>query len=363
VSILLARRHPSKPTSYALVKRKNPPKQGQWSFPGGVVDLGTTQLEQSYTEIEEELGIKRDQILWLQQPLGCKDVIIKEKEKEDDHEKISFHYTVSQLFAELIGNDDSLEAGDDAAEAAWWSKEDFLSAKNTTLTDGTTEAVERLELLMNSGQDFLRLQAPDLPPPPTEALVEVKKKMSGEEQRFNLELWQWDAANEIVVGRWQAPTGGAYAGLKEGSYSWGVWGRGVFGEIGVGAYRMHEKDGSLKGYRFDVLAGATMETMKALGSEEKERVLTFDDLLLDGLVTRRLTNEEGAHLELLVEDEDEVVAWQQSLSKEQVQTIDAARDALQGQESLHRLVGSVDDAIAAGVRARRTAHQCQPTAS
>ena len=350
VSILLARRQPFKPTKYALVKRRNPPKQGQWALPGGAVELGTTQLEQSYVEIEEELGLGRDRIMWLHQPLGCKDVIVKEIEHECEREKVTFHYTTSQLFAELVGNDDTLEAGDDADDAIWWSQED-LSAKNMKLdlVDGTTEIMERLELLVKSGQDFLQLQAPDLPTPPTETLVEVKKKMSGEEQRFDLELWQWDAAKEIVVGRWKAPPGGAY-GLEEGDYSWGVWGRGVFGGLGVGAYRMHDKHGTLKGYRFDVLGGTRMET-SGDGDEEEERVLAFDDLLLDGLVTRRLTD---GTLKLVMEDEEEVVTFQKNLSKEQMQTIDAAREAMQGQASLCRLVGNVDDVIAACVRARRT---------
>ena len=43
--------------------------------------------------------------------------------------------------------------------------------------------------------------------------------------------------------------------MPEGSYSWGVWGGGVFDDLAVGAYRMHYPDGRLRGYRFDAPGG------------------------------------------------------------------------------------------------------------
>ena len=57
----------------------NPPRQGEWAMPGGAVELGVTQLEQAYLEVEEELGISRDRLLWNREPLGCRDVIIKDE--------------------------------------------------------------------------------------------------------------------------------------------------------------------------------------------------------------------------------------------------------------------------------------------
>ena len=133
-----------------------------------------------------------------------------------------------------------------------------------------------------------------LPAAPAECMLEVKRKHDGSKKSFPIESWLWDPDGEVVVGRWVAPKGNAY-GLQEGSWSWGVWGAGVFGEdVGLGAYRLHDADGSLRGYRFDVLDRAD-----AFRDAAGVRTLVFYDLLLDAWLT--------PDQKLTLEDEDEVV--------------------------------------------------------
>ena len=194
---------------------------------------------------------------------------------------------------------------------------------------------------------------PPLPPPPSTRMVEVKRKLDGRPVCFELERWLWEPQRELAVGRWVAPPPpGTSYGLPPGAYSWGVWGRAAFGDgnvtqaapsdtrpghdeasesdalslagdggTSVGAYRMHHADGSLRGYRFDVLeavrfddAASASECSQSLGGSPSEPTLTFDDLLLDAVVLPPPGGQLPAVLEradrllftVAIEDEDEV---------------------------------------------------------
>ena len=41
-----------------LVKRAKPPREGQWSLPGGAQELGETLAEAAHREVAEEAGIE-----------------------------------------------------------------------------------------------------------------------------------------------------------------------------------------------------------------------------------------------------------------------------------------------------------------
>jgi ADP-ribose pyrophosphatase YjhB (NUDIX family) len=351
VSVLLCHRQPTKSTRYAVIKRSNPPHQNEWAMPGGAVELGISQLEQAQLEIEEELGLNRDQLLWCPNPLDCRDVIVK------DNNKIKFHYTISQMYAELIGTNDMLIAGDDAANAIWWTKESN-TGESIKLVDGTNDIIERVEKFVDSKINLVQLVAAKLPSKlPTKRMTEIKRKIDGTEHSFNLELWKWDKSsdngsdhNEVIIGRWLAPKGGAY-GMKEHSYSWGCWGRGIFDHMGFSAYRMHDCDGSIKGYRFDVCdVGVDLIEQNSQeendASRESEYILKFNDLLLDGLVQRDVST---GCISLTLEDEDEVDLYSELLSTDQLNVINRAREVLKDPIELSRLVGKVDDAIAKAV--------------
>ena len=81
------------------------------------------------------------------------------------------------------------------------------------------------------------------------SLEEVKVKLDGTHQCFDLELWRREP-RVVVVGKWTAPDPNAY-GVPPASTSWGVWPM-VAGQR-WGAYRIHTPDGTLLKYRFDAL--------------------------------------------------------------------------------------------------------------
>ena len=92
-----------------LVQRGRPPRQGQWSLPGGAQQLGESLAEAARREVLEETGLTVD--------LG--DVIATVDSIERDPEgRVRYHYTLIDFTAEAHGAE--LVPGDDAADARWF---------------------------------------------------------------------------------------------------------------------------------------------------------------------------------------------------------------------------------------------------
>jgi ADP-ribose pyrophosphatase len=92
-----------------LVKRAKPPKQGLWCIPGGKIQYGETLQQAAEREIKEETGIT----IKAGDPVYVFDLI----------EEGNFHYIIIDLLAEYISG--TLQAGDDAMDAKWFSLENI----------------------------------------------------------------------------------------------------------------------------------------------------------------------------------------------------------------------------------------------
>jgi len=92
-----------------MIRRGRPPRQGQWSIPGGRQEAGETVHQAVIREIREEAGIEIE-ILDI---AAVVDLI--------DHAdgEISYHYTVIDMLAEWRGGE--AVAGDDAEAADWFT--------------------------------------------------------------------------------------------------------------------------------------------------------------------------------------------------------------------------------------------------
>ena len=92
-----------------LVKRAKPPRQGQWSLPGGLQEVGETVYAAARREVLEECGIAIE-------PLEVVEVV--DAITPDDEGKTRFHYTLVDVLADWRSGEPV--AGDDAMDAAWF---------------------------------------------------------------------------------------------------------------------------------------------------------------------------------------------------------------------------------------------------
>lgn len=86
-----------------LVRRGHGPAAGDWSIPGGRVELGETLAEAVVRELAEETGVEAvcDRLVGWAERIG------------------SDHHFVILDFAVTVLDPDGARAGDDAAEVAW----------------------------------------------------------------------------------------------------------------------------------------------------------------------------------------------------------------------------------------------------
>lgn len=86
-----------------LIQRGTPPEAGQWSLPGGRVELGETLAEAIVREVNEETGLD----VLCGEPLGW-------VERIGEH-----HHFVIVDFTVTAPDPGQLRAGTDAADARW----------------------------------------------------------------------------------------------------------------------------------------------------------------------------------------------------------------------------------------------------
>ncbi len=91
-----------------LERRGQPPAQGSWSLPGGLVDVGETLEQAVGREVREECSIE----VTVGPVLGVFEPIVR-----DDEGRIQYHYVVIDYLAVYVSGEVAI--GDDAAELRW----------------------------------------------------------------------------------------------------------------------------------------------------------------------------------------------------------------------------------------------------
>lgn len=92
-----------------LIRRAKPPRQGEWSLPGGLQKLGETVFEAARREVAEETGV-------VIRPLAVIDVIdLIDRERYD--QRVRYHYTLIDIIAAWVAGEAA--AGADATEVQW----------------------------------------------------------------------------------------------------------------------------------------------------------------------------------------------------------------------------------------------------
>ncbi|MBC7260814.1 MAG: NUDIX hydrolase, partial [Chloroflexi bacterium] len=97
-----------------LVRRANAPNQGQWSIPGGTVELGETLAQAAVREVREECGVEIEP----GDVLSTFDLI-----QRDEKGRIRYHYVLIDLAARYISGEPV--AATDATEVRWVDERDL----------------------------------------------------------------------------------------------------------------------------------------------------------------------------------------------------------------------------------------------
>jgi ADP-ribose pyrophosphatase YjhB (NUDIX family) len=117
-----------------LVKRGQPPSQGKWSIPGGLVHLGERIEDAVRREVEEECGV-RVRVLGL---CGVIDRVRLAPPDGGEAPRVHYHYVIIDYVASIESG--APRAGSDAAEVRWVPVRD-VAAYDTT--DGLAGMVHR----------------------------------------------------------------------------------------------------------------------------------------------------------------------------------------------------------------------------
>ncbi|MDJ0871437.1 MAG: NUDIX hydrolase [Gammaproteobacteria bacterium] len=130
-----------------LVKRRDPPNEGQWAIPGGSVRLGETLQEAAERELHEETGIR----IRAGRPVYIFDVI-----QRDPEGRIEYHYVITDLWSEYLGGEPMPR--DDALDARWFTPADMESVPVNAMTR------DLLDTTLGFGRSPGTADAPDRAP-------------------------------------------------------------------------------------------------------------------------------------------------------------------------------------------------------
>ena len=109
-----------------LVQRGRPPRVGQWSLPGGLIDLGEKLAAAAIREVMEETGvaIQVGELITVFEPI-----------ERDDMGRVEYHYVVLDFWGSYVAGEAT--AQDDALAVAWVALQDLaryaVSAELTTI--------------------------------------------------------------------------------------------------------------------------------------------------------------------------------------------------------------------------------------
>ena len=97
-----------------LIRRGKPPREGEWSLPGGEQELGETILQALTREVQEETGL----IIQIVALIDVIDAIMPDKGGD-----IRNHYTLIDFAARWVSGE--AQAGDDATAVRWVTLEEL----------------------------------------------------------------------------------------------------------------------------------------------------------------------------------------------------------------------------------------------
>jgi mutator protein MutT len=112
-----------------LIRRAGPPLQGEWSIPGGLLELGESLNQGVRRELAEETGLE----------VRVLDLIeVFERVFPDDDGRTKYHFVILDYLCEAVSGE--ARAASDVTDVAW-AQEDELASYSLTPT--ATRVIKR----------------------------------------------------------------------------------------------------------------------------------------------------------------------------------------------------------------------------
>jgi mutator protein MutT len=112
-----------------LIRRGHPPLEGEWSIPGGTLELGETLLDAVRRELAEETGIE----------VRVGDLIeVFERIFPDGESQPKYHFVIADYLCEAIRG--SARAGGDVTDVAWTTESEL---PRYSLTPTATRVIKK----------------------------------------------------------------------------------------------------------------------------------------------------------------------------------------------------------------------------
>ena len=121
-----------------LVRRGTEPARGQWSIPGGLIELGESLKDAVIREVREETGLIVEPVKLIE----LLDRIYYENgdENERESERVRYHYVIADYLCRVTGGE--VRAGSDAAETRWVEHAEWNSHSALKLDPVTARVIE-----------------------------------------------------------------------------------------------------------------------------------------------------------------------------------------------------------------------------
>ncbi len=116
-----------------LVRRGHEPLKGEWSLPGGALELGETLQQGIAREVLEETGL-------VVEPAGIVEVFDRITQDEASG-RVLYHYVLVDFLCHVVGG--TLRGGSDADEARWVEREELQEQGEYRVAPFTVQVIEK----------------------------------------------------------------------------------------------------------------------------------------------------------------------------------------------------------------------------